>query len=148
MERRGRQVPLRLNILIIIDTSVLVSYEIEDDINHEKAVTLMGKIVGEKFGQPITTNFIFDETVAVTLGRSKSLGKAIFVGEKMRTNSRVLEIDKDLFDAAWKLFKSQKKSKLSFTDCTTVSITRSNGIDYLATFDKEFKQAHKNVIGL
>lgn len=125
--------------MIIIDTSVLVSYEIEDDINHDKAVTLMAKIAGDKFGEPITTDYIFDETVTVTYTRSKLLGKAVFAGEKMRTNSRLLEIDKDLFDEAWKLFKSQKKSKFSFTDCTTVAVARSNRIDYLATFDREFK---------
>ena len=50
------------------------------------------------------------------------------------------KVDREIFDNAWQIFKEQKNTKLSFTDCTILAIMRNEGISNIATFDKDFKK--------
>ncbi|HUY70156.1 MAG TPA: PIN domain-containing protein [Candidatus Baltobacteraceae bacterium] len=124
--------------MIILDTSLLVSYEVSGDSNHAKAADLMVDIASGRFGNIVLSDYIFDETLTVTLVRGKSLEKAVAAGKRIREGSSILGIDKDIFEAAWTLFEEQSKSKFSFTDCTTLALMEYNGIKNIATFDKEF----------
>ncbi|MHB1440807.1 MAG: PIN domain-containing protein [Cuniculiplasma sp.] len=70
--------------MIFIDTSVLVTYVVEKDSNHEKAVSIMGEIIKGKNGSAITSEYVFDETVTIVLVRSKSLESAIMWGKLIK----------------------------------------------------------------
>lgn len=124
--------------MIVLDSSFIVSYEIAGDSNNAKAKEIFKRIVSGKFGRAFATDYIFDETVTVSLVRSKSVMKSVEIGNRLKESMEILKIDELALDAAWRLFANQKKTKLSFTDCTTLSMMHIHGINNLATFDKEF----------
>ena len=132
--------------LILIDSSVFVAYAVEDDGNHERAVKVIERIANGDFGPAFTSDYIFDETTTVTFIRSKSLQKAVLVGNYIKNSVEMIRVDGDLFNDSWEMFKNQKASKFSFTDCSNISIIRDRGIKHIATFDSEFKKSLIDVI--
>ncbi|EQD43674.1 PilT protein domain protein [mine drainage metagenome] len=127
--------------MIVLDTSVLFGFEVESDNKHGDAVRIISDAVNGVYGTAVITDYIFDETVTLTLARTKDMIKAIAVGEHLN-NLEILKINQTIFDSAWNIFKAQKaKKRLSFTDCTTIAAMKLNGIDKIATFDSGFGQA-------
>lgn len=124
--------------MIFLDSSFLISVEVETDQNHAEAIRIRNDIIKGKYGKIFISDYIFDETVTVTFGRMKSLQKAVLVGSGLMESAEILKVDKGIFRKAWELFKGQKSTRLSFTDCTTVSIMEENGIESIATFDGDF----------
>jgi uncharacterized protein len=125
--------------LILIDSSVLVAYAVESDINHIRAIKTVKRIANGDFGNAIISDYIFDETTTVTFIRAKSLEKAVIVGNYIKNSVEIIKINEDIFDDSWEMFKNQKNSKFSFTDCSNISLMQNKGIRYLSTFDKEFE---------
>ncbi len=126
--------------MIFLDSSFLISATVEIDQNHEKAASIMGDIISGKYGMPVISDYIFDETVTVILVRTKDLEKASLAGEKLKASMKMLKIEDMDFNEAWEIFKSQQNAKFSFTDCTTLSAMKTNGIKNIVTFDGDFKK--------
>lgn len=126
--------------MIFLDSSFLVSVEVETDQNHEKAIKIRDGIIKGEFGKPIISDYIFDETLTVTFGRTKDLAKSILVGESLKISTEMIKVDDEIFDEGWEIFKGQKDTKFSFTDCTIVSLMRKEDIANIATFDEDFKK--------
>jgi predicted nucleic acid-binding protein len=126
--------------MILLDTSFIVAFYNTRDENHQKAVRVMEEIVKEKYGEVLITDYIFDESITVIFIRLKSLSKAVKIGEAIIKSAEIVEIGKSLFDKAWKMFKRQKKTKFSFTDCTTIAVMEDKSIKNIATFDEDFKK--------
>lgn len=125
--------------MIFIDTNVLVAYAVKKDINHARAEKLINLISTLKFGNMVISDYVFDETITVISARTKSLEEAVVAGNYIRESMIVLNTDESTFEETWRLFKAQKKSRLSFTDCEILSIMKEYNIGNLATFDGEFK---------
>ena|SRR3989338_2928021 len=133
--------------MIFLDTSFLVSVEVETDQNHQKATEIMGEIISGRFGDLFISDYIFDETVTVTFGKSRELKKAVLVGENLRKSAEMLKVDEKNLEEAWAMFKGQKDSRFSFTDCTTLSVMKRERIKNIATFDSDFRDVKEiNVI--
>jgi len=108
----------------------------------------MDEIIDGKFGNLIISDYIFDETLTVTFSRSRELKKAVLVGTNLRNSVEILKVDETNLEEAWNLFKDQKDTKFSFTDCTTLSLMNKMGIENIATFDRDFKNVKGiNVVG-
>lgn len=123
---------------VFLDSSALVAYYNEDDTLHQQAADVMRKFsTGElSLSKFFTSDYVFDETVTViecVLGRHDL---AVKVGEALRQSPRteILPIDKDIFEASWKLFAASRR--LSFTDCTSLVLMRALGIQIAFTFDR------------
>ncbi len=125
--------------MIFLDSSFLVAFEVEGDTNHTKAAVLMREVVGLAYGPPVISDYVFDETVTVTLLRTRNLQKARLVGDSMLDAFRMLKVDDQIFRQAWQQFRRQKGTRCSFTDSTTVELLHRNGIRNIATFDEEFR---------
>ena len=93
--------------MIVLDTGVLFGFEVESDDKHDDAVRIVNDAVTGVYGTAVITDYIFDETVTLTLARTKDLSKAIAVGERL-SNLEILKINQAAFDAAWSIFKAQK----------------------------------------
>ena len=132
--------------MIILDTSFVVSYKIEDDTNHRKAVELMKEIAEGKYGEVIISDYIFDEAVTVILVRSKSLSLAVETGNDLRKYANIDKIGNDILDSAWEVFSGQKDTKFSFTDCTILSMMERKKIVHIATFDAEFRKMKSIIV--
>ena len=126
--------------MIILDSSFIIAFEVESDQNHERAVKIMSEINSGKFDEAIISDYIFDEVITVSFGRTKNLDKVVFIGDKLRESLVFLRINEEIFEEAWKIFKSQKNTTLSFTDCSIIALMKMKSISNLATFDKDFKK--------
>jgi|SRR3989344_509163 len=133
--------------MIFLDSSFIISYEIENDQNHNKAVILMSKIRRRMYGPPVISEYIFDEVSTLLLVKLKDLNKVVERCELIK-GLDMFRVNELIFEQAWKIFKEQKNTKLSFTDCTIIATMKSKGIQNIATFDEDFKEIENiNVIG-
>lgn len=124
---------------ILIDASIFCSYANMRDVHHQHARKILQSIEAENYGQPFTTDYIFDETVTVAQ-RKASKEAAILAGKLiLETNVHLVRITREMFATAWSIF--QKQNKLSFTDCTIIAAVEILQIQYVATFDKELKNS-------
>lgn len=71
------------------------------------------------------------------LDPSQSIEKASKIGWILKS-LWIIGVEKSSFDKAWDLFRKQKDTVLSFTDCTTISIMQENYIEKIATFERRF----------
>ena len=126
--------------MILLDSSFLISVEVETDQNHGKTIKIMEDIIDGKYGVPVISDYVFDEIVTVTFGKTKDLKKTTLVGQRLLDATKIFKIEDINFKEAWEIFKSQKDTKFSFTDCTTMSLLRQERIRYIATFDKDFRK--------
>lgn len=137
-----------MKLLILLDSSLIVAYSNGADENHVKAKRVVEDVAKEMYGTPVITDYVFDEVVTVMLARTRSLARATKLGNTLLEAARLVRIDEDLFDAAWLIFKQQRKNKFSFTDCTSIAMCRANGISNMATFDEDFTELDEvNAIG-
>lgn len=126
--------------MIFLDTSFLIAFEVDTDSNHEKASGLMDRIVQNEFGETLISDYIFDEALTAIINKTKDLEKAINAGVGMKSSFLLEKINDRDFDAAWDLFRNQKGTKFSFTDCTNLAVVRRMNIKNIATFDEDFKK--------
>lgn len=135
--------------MILLDSSLIIAYSNEVDDNHPRAVKIMEKIDADEFGMGIITDYIFDESVTVTMVRSGNVAKARKLGDSLLDSLFLIRIDEESFDLAWEIFGKQSGLNLSFTDCTIIAVCRSWGIPNIGTFDGGFRSIKGfNLIGL
>jgi len=108
------------------------------DQNHLSAIKIRDKLIIGIYGEAYITDYIFDETVTVALQKTKKILKAIEVGNKLRKSLPIIPMEKTHFIDAWEIFRNQKNTRLSFTDCTILAVMEYKKIQQLATFDKDF----------
>ena len=51
--------------MIFVDTSAWYAGEVEDDMNHIRAKTVLKKLASNQYGAPITTVYVIDETLTL-----------------------------------------------------------------------------------
>ncbi|MBI1935895.1 type II toxin-antitoxin system VapC family toxin [Candidatus Woesearchaeota archaeon] len=130
----------------MIDASVFCAYSNTRDVHHNNAVKVISDMLSDKYGSPITTDYIFDETVTVVKRKcnrhfANEIGNFLLNSEFL-----VARIDDFIFQKAWEI--CQEEDGLSFTDCASIAFMRAFGIRYIATFDKGFKNRNEiEVIG-
>lgn len=126
-----------MTMAILIDANVLYAYTNAKDAHYKESIDLMKKIIGGLYGIPIITDYLFDEIVSV-VSRKNTRGKAKILGEYLLTSQfRFVRINTELFKQSWNIFTTHER--FSFTDCTNIAVLQTFKIEYIATFDKEFK---------
>lgn len=139
-QQRNRPSYVWWGALILLDSSAIVAYQNEADENHTKATRILNDVAAGKYASSVITDYVFDEIVTVMLVKTRDLRKAVDTGEKLLAASRFVRVEADSFDLAWSIFKEQRKTYLSFTDCTSIAVCRANGISNIATFDEDFNR--------
>lgn len=127
---------------IFLDASYWIALVNASDVHHSSARNLAAEIAREDYGNPVTSDYVFDESVGVILRKfgfseASSLGKLILNSEAF-----LVRIDTHLFNSAWNIFTAQKPDTrlFSFTDCTNIAAMHALGTYNIATFDKKFKE--------
>ncbi|MBS7626589.1 type II toxin-antitoxin system VapC family toxin [Candidatus Bathyarchaeota archaeon] len=126
--------------MIFLDSSLIVAYLNEVDVNHAKALQIIKDLDRGRYGSSVITDYIFDEVITVMLFKIMNLGRVVELGEKILSANLLFRVNEDLFEFAWKIFKEQEKPVFSFTDCTSIATCRINGISTIATFDEDFQR--------
>lgn len=120
--------------MIVLDTSLIISFFDEEDVLHQKAVKIFEEF--EKEGkQLLLTDYVLNEAVSVTLrkgGLDKSKELLEFLLEYK--NMEIFHVDADGFMEVINIFKEQKDN-LSFIDCSLLWLAQAYGFR-VETFDK------------
>lgn len=129
---------------VVVDTSVLVAAINRRDENHDRAVGLLEDLRRGNHGPVVTTDFIFDEVVTVTLartGRHEAAVRATLFLLPPEPEAAWLALEpvgEETFFRALEAFRRAGRRDLSFTDWTTVSIVREGRADAVVSFDRDF----------
>jgi predicted nucleic acid-binding protein len=106
----------------------------------------MKKALKGEYGKLIVTNYIIDEVLTlarVRTGKCES-GEAIQISLKTEKDKKnlffTIIIDKKIIDLSEEYYKNYCEQGLSFTDCSILACMKEYEIDYLASFDKGFKE--------
>ena len=132
---------------VFIDTGIFVAARNAADKDHRRGKELMRRAFDGEFGAVYTSDYVIDEAITTALARTKRLGLAIDIGEFILSSPRIikLRVSEEVFDAAWKRFKSLKERPMSFTDCTSLALVEKSGIGSIASFDSGFDGLVKRI---
>lgn len=130
---------------VFVDTGVFFAHHDRDTTRHESAANAMRAVATGEFGHPHTSDYVFDETVTLTLARTNSHDAACSVGRRILGRNEfgvspieVQRVTAELFDRAVALFERYDDHSLSFTDTTTIALIRQHEIDAVCSFDDDF----------
>jgi len=126
---------------LFVDTSAWVAYYESGDQWNPAAKAAMALLVDQRVTF-VTTDYVLDETITLLLyhaGRQR----AIAFGDMVQRSRHVklMRIDADTWEQAWRLFKQYDDKTWAFTDCTSFAIMRQMGLWQAFTFDRHFEQA-------
>ncbi len=125
--------------MIFLDSSFIIASKIEYEEDHNKAIEILNNMI-ENNESTVLSDYVFDEVVTVLFGKTKNLEFTNEVGNMLRSSATFINVDDEMFDNAWGIFQEQKDAKLSFTDCSIIALMKKEGINKIATFDKDFKK--------
>jgi uncharacterized protein len=129
-----------MSLRVFIDTGAWVALVDAADQNHSAALAKFEELSSSGCSL-LTSDYVFDE--AITLVRLRvSHAAAVVFGNSLLDSSvaSVLEVDRNIRQTAWEIFKKYQDKDLSFTDCTSFSLMKKMGLGKAFTFDKHFRQ--------
>ena len=129
-----------------IDSNIFVAFANRRDRDHARSIELMDRLRRGEFGQPYSSDYVFDEAVTTALIRTGRLDAAVKMGkiilgskdESIPSLVRLIKVDERIFAEAWATFKAGRFEGLSFTDHTILAQLKEFNIDLLISFDKGF----------
>ncbi|KXB01146.1 hypothetical protein AKJ41_02580 [candidate division MSBL1 archaeon SCGC-AAA259O05] len=125
---------------IFLDTGIFIAERNADDKRHSRGEELMKSILKNDYGKAYTSDYVVDEAITLMLMRTKRHKLATDIGEYVLDSPRIriLRVTEEIFDSAWRKFRSFEESPISFTDCTTLALMEERRIEKLASFDSGF----------
>jgi predicted nucleic acid-binding protein len=127
---------------IFIDTGIFAAFHNKRDENHARAREIVRRIVKAEFGATFTSDYIFDEAVTLALARTGSSAARgvgmMILGESSRPFATLLRVGQEEFRHSWALFGKYSSKGLNFTDCSSLALMETMGIEQMATFDSHF----------
>ncbi|MDQ7064719.1 MAG: PIN domain-containing protein [candidate division KSB1 bacterium] len=123
-----------------VDTSGWVAFLHKKDLWHREVKAVIEAYIRSEHVL-VTSNFILDETITM-LRKRIPLDTLIKFVENLARSSycNFVEVDRELWNLAWGIFKQYRDKQFSFTDCTSFAIMREMGIDEAISLDRHFDQ--------
>ncbi|MDZ7850695.1 MAG: type II toxin-antitoxin system VapC family toxin [Halodesulfurarchaeum sp.] len=129
---------------VFVDTGVLYADHDSSAAKHDTAVSALESVYSGRFGQPITSDYVYDEALTLTLHRTgdfeaaRKLGRRI-LGDGQFPSVYSLEfVNESVFQDTNALFDTYDDQGLSFTDASTIALVERNDIDVVLSFDDDF----------
>ena len=137
-------------MVIFLDTGFILALRNKDDVNHIKAKDIFVKeILAGIYGKIIVTDYVADEIMTLILNRIKSKAFALKTKDFLFNTTKILFlfIDNEIFYETMELYFSYSDQKLSFTDCSFLSLSNKfkDQNFHIATFDTNLGNLLANV---
>ncbi len=133
--------------MIFVDTSAWFALLVERAAERTEATEVFAQIESGRFGAPVTTDYVLDETF--TLLRQRAGLAPVARLSDLIGQSRALRrvrIGEAAFEAGLQLMLAHPDRKWSFTDCTSFVTMREAGIPRAFTWDHNFAEAGFEVL--
>jgi len=126
---------------LFVDTSAWVAYYDVSDRWHAAAREAMTSLLNQRVTF-VTTDYVLDETITLLLYHAGH-EQALTFGDMVQRSRHVklIWIDANTWERAWRLFKQYDDKVWAFTDCTSFTIMREMGLQQAFAFDHHFEQA-------
>lgn len=134
---------------ILVDSSFIIAIFRRNDPLHQRAIENRDILKNDCY----ISNGIISEVITILGQKTKDIELVRLAYNYMKDNFTVIdESDINMYnDNVFAIFEKYNKNKfrLGFIDCSEVVICESYGLDYVASFDGEFKQFEEiNLINL
>ena len=83
--------------MIILDTSFLLACFNNRDVHHSKAMRILHNVAEKKYGAMFMTDYIFNETVTVSMIKIKDLGKVKWIGNYLLGSLKLIRVEETYF---------------------------------------------------
>lgn len=129
---------------VFVDTGVFYAHHDTDADRHDAAATAFDELLDGTYGQPYTSDFVFDETVTLARVRTGSFEAANTVARRILGEEpypsvfEIINVEPDDVHDALETFRRYDDHDLSVTDATTVSLCERWDIDAVLSFDSDF----------
>ena len=126
---------------IFVDTSAWLALVNKSDVFHRRAKEVRDELVKNK-AKFLLTNLIIVE-IANCLSRLPFRSAAIQLIESIEASKeiQVVEIDREIYDEAWKLYCGHEDKEWGLTDCASFVVMGRYGIKEAFCTDHHFEQA-------
>lgn len=133
--------------MIFVDTSAWYALLSEKDVHRPDAEQFFADIARGRFGAPITTDYVLDETFTLLRLRWGMAPVRRFV-ELLRASPTVrrVRVSDTTFEASLNLMLAHADKRWSFTDCTSFVTMREAGVTRAFTLDHNFLEAGFGVL--
>lgn len=130
----------------LVDSNVLIAYLVTIDTLHDQSKTVLNLARNtHKYFNP----FIVAETLTVVLQKSKDIALIRNIAPLLASNQladlHCSPASLKLVATTLKVFTSQPKTYLSFTDCSLIAQARILNIPTILTFDKDLRRTLENL---
>ena len=129
---------------VFVDTGVLYADHDASAAKHETAVSALESVYNGRFGQPITSDYVYDEALTLTLRRTRDFEAATTLGQRIRGAGQFPDVylfefvNEPVFQDTNEIFDTYDDQGLSFTDASTIALVEQNDIDAVLSFDDDF----------
>jgi len=136
---------------VFVDTGVFYAHHDTDASRHNVGSQALTRVLrSPEYGQVLTSEYVYDETVTLTYRRTGRVSDAMEVGRRIRGEGypdaiELLYSSPQLFEKAVDVFEQYDDHGLSFTDATTVALCERHGIDGVLSFDDDFDGLVKRI---
>lgn len=134
-------------IKIFIDSDFLVALNDEDDSLNKKATALLERVRQIESSSYLSTNILLEALTII----SQSVGKkyAIDLLDELRSSRyEIVNPDDDLVSRAEDIFGEIKSKNVSYSDCVSFAVMRAYAIEWVFSFDADFKKQGFKRIGI
>jgi len=126
---------------LFTDSSAWVAFYDDQDKYHAQA-RLAFQGLAKQAIVFVVTEYIVAETATLLLYRAGHARAVRFGDWALRSpNVRLIRLDIELWDKAWRLFKMYDDKDFSFIDCASFAVMRHERLSDAFTFDHHFEQA-------
>ena len=133
--------------MIFIDTSAWFALLYERAAQRPEATSTFAQIEKGRFGAPVTTDYVLDETFSLLRQRVGLASVARLSGLIRESPSiRRVRISESVFEESLRLMLSHADKRWSFTDCTSFVTMRETHIVRAFTWDHNFAEAGFEVL--
>ena len=133
--------------MIFIDTSAWFALLCERAAQRPEATATFAEIEKGRFGAPVTTDYVLDETFTLLRQRVGLTPVARLSGLLRESPSiRRVRVSEAVFEESLQLMLSHAGKKWSFTDCTSFVTMRETHIVTAFTWDPNFREAGFDVV--
>jgi len=132
---------------IFIDSSALIALHNASDKLHSKALSIVESLDSTETLPVISLNIILESITVISqkVGKKEALSA---LADLRSGRYKIIEIDDKIISLAENIFSKEKSKNISYSDCLSFSIMKTNNYSWCFSFDAHFKKQGFKRIGL